>query len=239
MADTYYAIISHKREKNVAKMQELVPDAIWYVGEGEAEVYKKAGAKKVIESGGLIDSRNAALDDAFKKKMNCVQLSDDFGGVMLAGEKKDKSISIEQAVNIMGSTAEKIGAKLAGTAPTANRFYVDINKPVRTHHFIVGDFIWIAPSKPRFDKELRLKEDYDFTAQHLKEYGVVARLDVLMAKFAHRTNAGGAVAYRTSQLEQDAIAYLKKKWAGVVIDNPRRQDEILFKGEAVLRGGNG
>jgi hypothetical protein len=239
MDNTYYAIISHQRAKNVKKMQELVPNAVWYVGKGEGKEYKEAGAINVIESGGLIESRNKALDDAHKKNMACVQLSDDFGGVLLATEKNDKPISIEKAVKMMEGIATKIGAKLAGTAPTANRFYVDVNKPVRTHHFIVGDFIWVAPTKLRFDTELRLKEDYDYTAQHLKEYGVVARVDVLMAKFAHRTNAGGAVAYRTSQLEQDAIAYLKKKWAGVVVDNPRRPDEVLFKGEVVLRSRNG
>ena len=239
MANELIAIISHKRAGNVGKMSAHLPNAVWYVGHGEADEYKEAGAVNVVESGGLIDSRNRALDDAHNSGRGCVQVSDDFGGVTLAGTKSDKKITLLQAIEMMSGVADQIGAKLAGVAPVANRFYVDPEKPVKTRHFIVGDLIYVAPSSPRFDDKLRLKEDYDFTAQHLKEYGAVARLDVLMAKFAHRTNAGGAVAYRTSDVEQEAIAYLKAKWPGAIVDNPRRPDEVLFKGEVILGAGNG
>lgn len=235
MSDTLYAIISHKRAHNVEKMNAQVPNAVWYVGHGEAEEYRAAGAQNVIEAGGLMESRNRALDDAHADGRACVQVSDDLGGILLAGEKKDRPITVELAVKMMADVANSLGAKLAGGSPTANRFYVDLNKPVKTHHFIVGDLIWVAPSEPRFDMNLKLKEDYDFTAQHLKAYGAVARVDALMPKFAHRTNSGGAVAYRTSELEQQAIAYLKSKWPGAITDNPRRPDEILFKGDKILR----
>eukprot|EP01047_Picozoa_sp_COSAG01_P014333 COSAG01_NODE_695_length_14201_cov_10.521875_19_plen_66_part_00 len=42
-----------------------------------------------------------------------------------------------------------------------------------------------------------LKEDYDFTAAHIWEYGRVCRVNRLFVKAKHLTNAGGAVADRT------------------------------------------
>ena len=49
-----------------------------------------------------------------------------------------------------------------------------------------------SSSIPRFDCEMTLKEDYDFTAQHLHTYGQIARLNRVFVKAKHYTNAGGA-----------------------------------------------
>lgn len=80
-----------------------------------------------------------------------------------------------------------------------------------------------------FDTGMTLKEDYDYTLAHLHDFGLVARVNGLLAHFLHRTNPGGAVAARTAELEQENIAYLRKKWGRVIADNPRRPNEILLK----------
>ena len=49
----------------------------WVVATGEKEAYESAGAKHVIEGGGLMESRNLALDIAFDKGKACVQMPDD------------------------------------------------------------------------------------------------------------------------------------------------------------------
>jgi len=54
-----------------------------------------------------------------------------------------------------------------------------------------------------------------------------------MAKFAHRSNSGGAVSYRTPELEQAAIDRLTSKWGDAIVPNPRRPNEILFRGNKV------
>ena len=86
--------------------------------------------------------------------------------------------------------------------------------PMADDKFIVGDFMVIRHgSAPRFDERMRLKEDYDFTAQHLDAYGSVCRMNRLYVRARHYTNAGGAVDVRTAPLEQTTIAYLRDKWA--------------------------
>lgn len=214
---------------NIRRVTKDFP-ATWYVGRGDARMYSLAGARTVVESGGLVDSRNAALNDAFKAKKVCVQLSDDLTGISLAKSKTSfEPLGFEAAVELMLKSLGETGAKMAGVAPTANAFYFDPNKPIRTNLFIVGDLIAVESNPLRFDPKLRLKEDYDYTLQHLKKYGQVARCDAILANFKHRTNHGGAVAYRTTDNEQAAIAYLKSKWGGAIVDNPRRPNEILMR----------
>lgn len=223
-------VISHLRPKAVEKMSLWVGAATWCVGTGEGPTYQAAGAERVVETGGLCRSRNWALEDAFARGVACVQVSDDLRGLARIdeiGKNAKTKIPLRTAVEHMMTVMARVGARYAGCAPTANPFFTQ--REVSTRHFIVGDFITVLPTELRFDEGLRLKEDYDFTAQHLQKYGAVARCDTLMAQFAHRTNAGGAVSYRTSEKEREAIDHLKVKWPGWFVDNPRRPDEILLK----------
>ena len=237
MANELICIISARRPNSVSKMKLFAPQARWYVAVGEAEAYREAGALDVVEVGGLIDARNRALEDAFAEGRACVQLSDDLKKLQeVTDDLKTFDITLEQAVNVMGQICDVTGAKLAGVAPVANTFYYSPKSAVKTHHFIVGDMIYVKPSKPRFDNTLQLKEDYDFTAQHIQMYDSVARCDFIFATFVHRTNAGGAVAYRTPEIEQQSIARLIEKWGSAIRLNPRRENEILFNGKKVKRG---
>lgn len=228
------AIISARRPSAVEKMNQFVPDARWFVALGEGEAYSKAGADYVIESGTLCESRNFALEMAFKENRPCVQLSDDLTKLQqIDDESKLWDITLDEAISAMGNIVDSFGVKLGGVAPVTNTFYYSPEKPVKTHHFIVGDMIYVKPSAPRFDMELRLKEDYDFTAQHISLYGGVARCDFIFASFKHRTNSGGVVSYRTPEVEQESIARLQEKWGEAVRLNPRRENEVLFNGKKI------
>ena len=46
--------------------------------------------------------------------------------------------------------------------------------------------------------------------------------------FKHYSNKGGAVTYRTNNLEQETINYLKQKWGACIKLNPKRENEILL-----------
>ena len=223
-------VISHKRPKAVVEMTRFIGSAIWCVGIGEKQDYINHGAERVEETGGLCQSRNWALVNAYTRDIACVQVSDDLKGLKLViepGKKETRPIKITEAIELMIERMRTHGGRYAGCAPTANAFFT--NRRLSEKHFIVGDFITVMPGELRFDENLRLKEDYDFTVQHLKTYGKVARCDDILATFLHRTNSGGAVDYRTSAREQEAIAYLKTKHPGWFVANPRRKDEILLK----------
>jgi hypothetical protein len=226
----WISIISHKRPDNVPLMKLFAPYATWYVKDrAEAAVYQERGAK-AVGSGGLMDSRNRALADAFAQDLWCVQLSDDLRKMRLAVSTKAAiSIELPEALAMVHEAMVATEAYLGGAAPTDNPFYTNANKPVSTNNFIVGDFMVIRPTPLQFDTRLRLKEDYDYTAQHLRRYGRVARCNHLLFTFQHATNPGGAVSYRTDELEQETIAYLKQKHGSWIVDNPKRKNQIILK----------
>lgn len=228
----FVGVISARRHANVKGMIALVGDATWYVTEEDAPLYLAEGAASVVVGGSLCASRNRLLQDAFDVGASCVQLSDDLkalkAGRVVDGEKVAVDIGFGEAIRMLSEALDMTGAKLAGAAPTANPFYWNPSRTVHTQAFVVGDLMLVRPSAVRFDERLRLKEDYDFTLQHIHRYDCVARRDDLFATFLHRKNAGGAVSYRTTEAEQDAIRFLKASWPGYVRDNPRRPNEILL-----------
>lgn len=227
--DFYVAVISHKRSHCIEKMASICGKATWYVAADEVDAYEDRGAPRVIGSGGLCRSRNAALEDGFAAGLPVIQLSDDLKKLEFAVTPKEKRLmSFEECASVMLSSCESAGAMLAGVAPTSNAFFFNPKKPVSTNSFIVGDMILVRKNPLRFDENMRLKEDYDYTLQHLRKYGVVARANAILATFVHRSNPGGACDYRTSSLEQEMIALLRSKWPGMIRDNPRRKDEILL-----------
>ena len=228
----HVAIVSSGRARNVPRMEEFCAglDPVWYVSDDEeAGAYRYVGATRTVAAGGLIEARNRALDDGDGRPV--LQLSDDLTKLQWAsGQTKEDvaRITMAEAVERLAHALASTGAHLAGAAPTANPFFS--RQRISEAAFIVGDLMLTsAGCGLRFDTGLRLKEDYDYTLQHLTTHGKVARVDSLLASFAHRTNRGGAVAYRTAEVEDETIAYLTEKWPGSIRPNPRRPQEILMK----------
>lgn len=202
------------------------------------------GACQVLEGGGLCASRNLAIDEARRRQYEyAVQLSDDLRkvdvvragpelrhffdestwkapGDFSAANAAAKSfgtspVSPVAAARLVRAVMRQIGAKLGGCYPTPNQGQAMSAPPLQRSHFVVGDFVVIDAASPlRFDERFLLKEDYDFTAQHLHHYGLVARCNRVVAEFVHRTNSGGAVDIRDDQTEKDMIALLHHKWPG-------------------------
>jgi len=224
-----YAVISSGRAHNVPLMQKFLPENVaWFVGKGERDYYELEGATRVIESGGLMRARNDAIGSAQEQGAWSVQLSDDL--YKLENADSAEPLTVRGAAKTIVAAAVTHGSHYAGVAPTSNKFFYNPKRPVSEHLFIVGDFIAISPETHlRFDEALRLKEDYDYTLQHLREYGRVCRCNFILASFRHRSNKGGAVRYRTTETEQETIAYLKNKWGDLIIDNAKRPNEILMK----------
>ena len=137
--------------------------------------------------------------------------------------------NLEECVSVIEQALDNTRTKLGGGNVAANAFYFDPFKPIKLHHFILGDFSVIKPTDLRFDTRFKLKEDYDYTLQHIQKYGGVARCDSIIAKFKHRVNKGGAVDIRTPEIEQESIRLLRKKWGRNIVDNPKRPNEVLLR----------
>ena len=111
--------------------------------------------------------------------------------------------------------------------------------PVAAEHFVVGDFFVSQPSATcRFDEELTLKEDYDFTCQHIHLYGSVARCNRLTLLAEHYVNEGGAVSIRNATEEKKNIKRLQIEVArGVSWFTSRRLGSSINLGQARRRAG--
>lgn len=236
--DIKVCVISTRRPENVKYMETVVLNGqkpTWFVGHDEFDVYSKSGAgeDRVIESGGLVEARNAALDHSWNDDKVCVMIDDDVSGFYQAIDKKRKKhITFVQAINIIqeGLKETRNMFYFAGSAPTDNTFYYNPDKPMSFKNFIGGWFMYIRPCELHFDPQLRMKEDYDYTLQHIQRYGGVCRRNDILLDVKHYGNKGGVVDYRNDELEQDSIRKLKAKWGNRhVVDNPRRKNEILMK----------
>lgn len=253
VSDFYFAVISSSRPGNVPGMQALLKDCsslVWYVGSCQAEAYKKAGAVSVVEGGGLCNSRNMALEAAFAVGKVCVQISDDVHRLRYIDSPADqnwvkpKSISVANAIakaadtidvsfvaaaRFVESCCRLTGAHLGGIYPCPNDGQACGGKPIMTEHFVVGDFFVSSNSSPRFDLDMTLKEDYDYTVQHLHTYGKVARVNRLIIYADHYDNHGGAVACRNKSREAKNIRLLRQKWPGVFMNSPRGPSEVRMR----------
>lgn len=227
----FYAIPSKGRPGNVALMTALTGEATWIVCPEEEEAYRAAGATSILHQRSLVHARNTALNAATEAGVACLQSDDDAKAFrMLGTDGKAHDIGFERFVDVMMKTGELQNAKLVGMAPTNNPFYG--KRKVKRDGFIIASIFLADTSDIRFDEQFLTKEDYDFTLQHLARFGAVARCDWLLGEYQHYTNAGGCVADRTGDREQQAATALKAKWPGVVIDHPRRPGEILLKWDA-------
>jgi hypothetical protein len=220
-------VISAGRYGKLPFTKEQKSKYIFCVKNGEGNLYKKNGCENVFETGNLMRSRNFALEHAFKNKKICVQLSDDIKKVVINKNFGDlKKVDLDYAINDIVNKFNNVkGVKLLGVPPTDNYFFA--NKIVSVNTFCIGDMLFIKPNPLRFDEQLTLKEDYDYTLQHM-ERGDVIRYQKYLFTFEHYSNAGGAVDVRDDKEEQKNIRILKSKWKEKVRLNKKRKNEILI-----------
>lgn len=224
--------ISHGRHENLARLIKLfgTDNIIFFVKDQEdLEKYTYQNNCRAIISGGVIESRNAALQYCQKMGVICVQMSDDLKKIAVndfTGKRTGLEVTAKEAIEDIIIEFEKSEYKLCGFPPTDNPFFA--LKPYELNKFIVGDFIIIKPNDIRFDTNINLKEDYDYTLQHIKKYGGCIRYAKYLNSFEHYVNKGGAVSHRTAIQEQNIIRYLMQKWGSCIRLNPKRQNEILF-----------
>lgn len=221
-------VISAGRYDKLNFSSEQKNKYIFCVKNGEKELYQKNGCKNVFETGTLMQSRNAALDMAFNENKICVQLSDDLKKVTTNknfGPKKQ--VDIDFAINQLIKVFKKVdGVYLMGIPPTSNDFFA--KSLISKNTFCIGDMLFVKPNDLRFDTSLTLKEDYDYTLQHLSKYKNCFRYQKYLFEFEHYKNKGGAVDYRTEKEEQKNIMILRAKWGDKIRLNPKRKNEILI-----------
>ncbi len=223
--------ISHRRPENIKQIFKTTgtEDIVFVVNdEIDKNLYIKNGAKNVILGGSLVGNRNAALDYCFNRNKICVQIDDDLINVSVndfTGKRTKKYVTVKQAIDSLLKQFLETEYLFSGAAPTENPFFA--TKPSQENILITAPFTITKPNEIRFDKTLKLKEDYDYTLQHIKKAGCI-RYHKYLFNFKRYGNKGGAVSYRTEQLEQTTINYLIEKWGECIKLNTKRPNEILL-----------
>ncbi len=220
-------VISANRYNDLPFNDEQKEKYIFCVKNGQKKLYEQNGCKEVYNTGNLMDSRNFALEHSFKNNSICIQLSDDIKKVTTNKNfVKKRTVPLDEAIeDIVGKFKKINGVYLMGVPPTDNFFFA--NKIVVENKFCIGDMLFVKPNELRFDNQLTLKEDYDFTLQHIQKAKVL-RYQKYLFTFQHYSNAGGAVDIRNDKEEQKNIMILKSKWGDKIKLNTKRKNEILI-----------
>lgn len=259
ISDLHFCVISGRRAtklegiRDIFTVQMQFKDAgvvpTWYVDAESLDDYKRLGLKAVV-GGKLTHARNKALEDAAKLGKACAQCSDDVSAweyregpnaksrdddaqnAAYAATKRYIVTPVAAARFILAKMrgAEGKQPKLGGVYPLSSCSRAMFTDPFSRHAFIIGDFFVADKSKVRFDTNMKLKEDYDFTCSHINTHGSVLRCQRLTLVVKHYSNTGGAVTNRDNKgaEERRNVDILKKKWPGCFRDNPKRKNEVIL-----------
>jgi len=224
----------------------------WYVDAESLKDYRALGLKAVV-GGKLTPSRNKALKDANRMGKACVQLSDDISAWEYrhgkrATSKTDDACNAAHAAakryvvspvaaaqficaKMRGCTEEK-KPKLGGVYMLGSCARVFAGEEFTYQNFILGDFFVVDKgSNTRFDENMSLKEDYDFSCAHIRDHGAILRCNRMTLNVKHYSNHGGACTNRDKKGEQEQrnIAILKSKWPRAFFKHPKRKNEVVMR----------
>lgn len=240
----WLTVISAGRPWQVGPMTNLIGPASWYVPPKQHEMYRVSAQDKGLSitlaqgsDQAVVPVRNRAMTDAWERELPCVQLDDDLMRVMKVIVPMKRSVWWDDPQNTQAVLAELVNRtlnspfKLGGGAPTNNAYFT---RRRTTERGFIKSGVWVIQKCGLLlDERLKTKFDYDFTLQHVREYGGVQRCDDLIFDFNQFTMKGGHSHDRTKDdksKEYNAIRYLESKWGTDLIKrNPRRPGEILLK----------
>jgi hypothetical protein len=231
----YAAIISAGRPHHVKPMEDKVGPVTWHVPYDQEADYRAAGASATDEGSNInvTFARNIALRKAFQFHLPCLQMDDDLKRVMRLPGPHQKGTWTEDPNQILAlldewcSVVHSSPYLLGGVPPTNNHFFA--SGGIRTNVFCSSPLWLVKPTPLRLDTNLKTKFDYDYTLQHIREYGGVTRVEWLVCDFDFGTMAGGHVGTRNLEGEHQAVRYLQKKWGSKIVrTHPRREGEVIL-----------
>lgn len=215
---------SYKRTGKV-KTLGIFPMAKLFVHEFEAVEYKNVYPDNEIVavpdklSGNMAKVRNFILENAGDERiLMCDDDIDYIGYFQNAYDRGSYSNDeLYKKIENLFDACDDAGTKLWGinllNNPKAYRQY----SPFSFLSIVYGSFMGIIKSDIRFDERLGLKEDVDFSIQHLKKYRRILRLNKMFYQTYHVKIAGGCASYRTSEEEKKNMSDLQKKWGSEIV----------------------
>lgn len=200
------------------------------VGESQREAYEAQdwpdGWEVVAipdeENGNIACARNAILNRY--QGQDIVMCDDDYAYLAMWLEGKQVKLNQEQIDLLMlnGFTmARDIGTPLWGINVQVDRRFYREHAPFAFLTIVLGTFMGVVgdllPEDLRFDEDLWLKEDYDFSLKVLHRFHRTFRLSRYHYMVDHHSLAGGAVATRNMAEEERQNRKMERRWGSAVV----------------------
>ena len=215
---------SYKRpEKSIT--QSNYPSIKLVVKEDEAEEYIKNGNDIIIcpnsAQGNVSRIRNWILDNLFDEETDCLIIVDDDCRFIGRWEEQTNTKFTESELydfcSKMSLTCNELDFKLWGMNTNPDKGNYKEYHPFSFINFIGCPFHAHLKSDLRYDEDLPLKEDYDFTLQNIKKYGGCLRVNYANYDVKQSEQAGGCSNMRSLKKEKQQFFALQKKWGKDII----------------------
>jgi len=243
-----FYVPSYKRpEKSIT--QKIYPHVKLVVRESDADEYKANGNDIVIvpdsAQGNVCRIKNYILDNFFDDDVDAIVIMDDDcrGIFRWEGIKKIKLNPTEliDTVEIMTNMCDEWGFKLWGMSPVADKQSNREGVPFNTLLFVGSPFhCHLKGTKIRYDEDLSLKEDYDITLQHIKEYNGCLRVNFLCYEVKQGMSGsgqvGGCATYRNMEKEIQQFKALQKKWGSQVVKEDKTSKRSMDTNPIIRTG---
>lgn len=217
---------TYKRADNL-ETPSYLPSINVVVRESEADEYrqKNPSVHFVVcpdgAQGNVARVRNWMLDHFLQDHDVLVTVDDDLQHIAMWENREriqlteDELFAFIEKYTIM---AEDIGAFLWGLQVNDDPQSYRESCPFSTVSYIPSPFQAIRQGcHLRYDERLPLKEDYDYTLQHLQTYRVVFRVNHAFFRTRQVEQAGGCADMRTVEREADQLEMLRRKWGSKIV----------------------
>jgi len=232
-------IVSREREV-IGNTWNIFPEARLSVNAREVENYKNEGIcldkKYILHDKLSCDEAKNATIDAYEDGSEIIMLDDDItkvGKFVPTGVNKNKPQKLTgeefykelcRGFNI----ARKNNYHMFGVAPTQNPLCFNNKNKIKTDVFINGPLTSLITTKLRLDLHIRLKSDYEFTAQHIHNKMGVFRLDYLWVDNDYDKLEGGRSCHKSPDDQKHSFNYIMNKWPQYFRENPKRPFEVIL-----------
>lgn len=201
MQDIKFAIPTYKRVE-----EQLTLDYLEKLGYLKEQIYistqtyedyenyaKKYGNRANIvycEGTCVSDNRNTLLN-SFEKGQKIVMLDDDIKYIGSLNGKQIKPFTREELDNFLNDAfnyCEKNHSLVWGGYPVENYYFM--KQSIDKKNLLIGTIMGIIVDEYRFNKEFKVKEDFDFCLQMIKKGYNCIRFNFIHAPAKHKSEGG-------------------------------------------------
>jgi len=225
--DIRVCVLSYRRADRL-ETPIYLPFVRVYVDPSEAGAYRENNPGVTIVKcakgvqGNKCRVMNHILDREFAARADVVLLlDDDIQRIERWRTRKRIRVETEDFLGFVEKysiMARDLGAYLWGLNVNNDKACYREYTPFSTTAYIGGPFqAVIRGCELRYDERLSLKDDYDFTLQHLNKYRCTFRVNSAYYLARQSEQPGGCSTYRSMEREREQTRALQAKWGSSIV----------------------